>query len=68
MNVFDVHVNRSPVDAAIRQITYMPGAFLNAELDKASDDNERQALTLDTRRRAGALAWCRSPGSSRAAS
>lgn len=47
MNVFDVHVNRSPVDAAITRITYVPGAFLNAELDKASADNERQALTLD---------------------
>ena len=47
MNVFDVHVNRSPVDAAIRRIAYVPGAFINAELDKASEDNERQALTLD---------------------
>ncbi len=46
MNVFDVHVNRSPVDAEIARLTYVPGAFLNAELDKASDDNERQALTL----------------------
>jgi len=46
MNVFDVHVNRSPVDARIHQLTYVPGAFLNAELDKASEDNERQALTL----------------------
>jgi phosphatidylserine decarboxylase len=48
MNVFDVHVNRSPIDAVIRRIAYVPGAFLNAELDKASEDNERQALTLDT--------------------
>ena len=47
MNVFDVHVNRSPLDAAIRRIAYIPGAFINAELDKASEDNERQALTLD---------------------
>ena len=47
MNVFDVHVNRSPLDAAIRQITYVPGLFLNADLDKASLDNERQALTLE---------------------
>ncbi|MBI2719676.1 MAG: phosphatidylserine decarboxylase [Rhizobiales bacterium] len=47
MNVFDVHVNRSPVDAAIRRIAYVPGAFINAELDKASLDNERQAFTLD---------------------
>ncbi|MFO1123287.1 MAG: phosphatidylserine decarboxylase [Hyphomicrobiales bacterium] len=47
MNVFDVHVNRSPLDAMIRRITYVPGAFVNAELDKASTDNERQALTLE---------------------
>jgi phosphatidylserine decarboxylase len=47
MNVFDVHVNRSPVDARIAHIAYVPGAFLNAELDKASEDNERQAFTLE---------------------
>ena len=47
MNVFDVHVNRAPVDAAIRRIAYVPGAFINASLDKASADNERQALTLE---------------------
>ncbi len=49
MNVFDVHVNRVPVDGQIAQLTYVPGAFLNAELDKASEDNERQALTLEMR-------------------
>jgi phosphatidylserine decarboxylase len=48
MNVFDVHVNRSPVPARIVKLTYVPGKFLNAELDKASEDNERQALTLET--------------------
>ena len=47
MNVFDVHVNRSPIDARIEKITYIPGTFLNAELDKASEDNERQAFTLE---------------------
>ena len=47
MNVFDVHVNRSPADGRIQRIAYMPGAFINAELDKASEDNERQALTLE---------------------
>jgi phosphatidylserine decarboxylase len=47
MNVFDVHVNRSPIDARISRLTYVPGVFLNAELDKASEDNERQALTLE---------------------
>jgi phosphatidylserine decarboxylase len=47
MNVFDVHVNRSPAAARITRIAYVPGAFINAELDKASEDNERQALTLE---------------------
>ncbi len=47
MNVFDVHVNRSPLDAGIVRIAYVPGLFLNADLDKASLDNERQALTLE---------------------
>lgn len=47
MNVFDVHVNRSPLDATITRIAYVPGLFLNADLDKASLDNERQALTLE---------------------
>ena len=47
MNVFDVHVNRSPMDGRIQRIAYVPGAFLNADLDKASEDNERQALTLE---------------------
>jgi phosphatidylserine decarboxylase len=47
MNVFDVHINRSPVDARITHIAYVPGKFLSADLDKASADNERQALTLE---------------------
>jgi phosphatidylserine decarboxylase len=47
MNVFDVHVNRAPVESRISKVTYIPGAFLNAELDKASEDNERQAFTLE---------------------
>jgi phosphatidylserine decarboxylase len=47
MNVFDVHVNRSPIDARIARIAYVPGKFLSADLDKASLDNERQALTLE---------------------
>jgi phosphatidylserine decarboxylase len=48
MNVFDVHVNRSPIAAKINKIIYIPGLFLNAELDKASEDNERQAFTIET--------------------
>jgi phosphatidylserine decarboxylase len=46
MNVFDVHVNRAPVAGRIAKLTYVPGLFVNAELDKASEDNERQAITL----------------------
>ena len=48
MNVFDCHVNRSPVTGRIVQILYTPGLFLNAELDKASEDNERNALVIET--------------------
>ena len=48
MNVFDCHVNRSPVAGRITQILYTPGLFLNAELDKASEDNERNALVIET--------------------
>jgi phosphatidylserine decarboxylase len=48
MNVFDVHINRSPLDGRITRLAYIPGVFLNAELDKASDDNERQALTIES--------------------
>lgn len=46
MNLFDVHVNRMPVDARIDNIRYHPGKFLNASLDKASRDNERCAYAL----------------------
>ncbi len=48
MNVFDCHVNRAPVTGRIDNIAYRPGLFLNAELDKASDDNERNGLVIDT--------------------
>ncbi len=47
MNVFDVHVNRSPMAGRIAQLSYIPGKFVNAELDKASEDNERQAFTIE---------------------
>ena len=46
MNVFSVHVNRSPVRGKILQIAYRPGKFLNADLDKASAENERNGLRL----------------------
>ena len=48
MNVFDVHVNRTPVSGRISRIVYKPGLFLNAELDKASEDNERNGFVIDT--------------------
>lgn len=47
MNVFDCHVNRSPVSGRIARIAYTPGLFLNADLDKASEDNERNALVIE---------------------
>jgi phosphatidylserine decarboxylase len=49
MNVFNVHSNRSPVDGVVKERWYFPGGFLNAALDKASLDNERNALWLRTR-------------------
>ena len=48
MNVFNVHSNRSPVDGVVKERWYFPGAFVNAALDKASLDNERNALWLRT--------------------
>lgn len=49
MNVFNVHSNRSPVDGEVRQVWYHAGSFLNAALDKASAENERNALWMRTR-------------------
>ncbi len=48
MNVFDCHVNRSPIDATVITFAYRSGKFLNASLDKASDENERRAMRLRT--------------------
>lgn len=50
MNVFDVHVNRAPVAGRVARIAYTPGLFLNADLDKASEDNERSAMVIETPR------------------
>ena len=47
MSVFDVHINRSPIAGRIRKIAYVPGKFLNADLDKASEDNERQHFLVE---------------------
>ncbi|HXG80466.1 MAG TPA: phosphatidylserine decarboxylase, partial [Sphingomicrobium sp.] len=46
LNVFDVHVNRMPGDGRVVQRAYRPGKFINASLDKASEDNERLALRV----------------------
>ena len=48
MNVFDVHVNRAPADGVITATAYCPGRFLNASFDKASEENERQAVRMTT--------------------
>lgn len=48
MNVFNVHMNRAPISGRIRRIAYRPGLFLNADLDKASEDNERNGIVIDT--------------------
>jgi phosphatidylserine decarboxylase len=47
MSVFDVHINRSPITGSIRKIAYVPGKFVNADLDKASEDNERQHFLVE---------------------
>ena len=48
MSVFNCHVNRAPVAGRVERIVYRPGAFVNAELDKASEDNERNSLVIGT--------------------
>lgn len=48
MNVFNVHSNRSPVDGTVSDIWYFPGKFVNADLDKASTENERNAMHIKT--------------------
>ena len=48
LSVLDVHIARTPVAGRISRSVYVPGKFLNAELDKASDENERQALVVET--------------------
>jgi phosphatidylserine decarboxylase len=48
MSVFDCHINRSPVDGRVERIAYRAGKFLSADLDKASEDNERNAFVIAT--------------------
>lgn len=47
MSVFDVHINRTPIRGTIKHIAYIPGKFLNADLDKASEENERQHFLVE---------------------
>jgi phosphatidylserine decarboxylase len=46
MNVFNVHSNRAPVDGTVEKVAYAPGKFVNADLDKASTENERNAMVM----------------------
>ncbi len=48
LSIFNVHVNRVPVGGTVARIAYRPGKFLNADLDKASEDNERNSLIVKT--------------------
>ena len=47
MSVFDVHINRAPIGGTVRRLVYIPGKFMNADLDKASEENERQHILID---------------------
>jgi len=47
MSVFDVHINRAPVGGTVKRVFYIPGKFMNADLDKASDENERQHILIE---------------------
>jgi phosphatidylserine decarboxylase len=47
MSVFDVHINRTPIAGVVKNVVYIAGKFLNADLDKASDDNERQHILVE---------------------
>ncbi|WP_395327093.1 phosphatidylserine decarboxylase [Novosphingobium sp. BL-8H] len=47
MSVFDVHINRAPIGGTVRRVIYIPGKFMNADLDKASEENERQHILIE---------------------
>jgi len=49
MNVFNCHVNRFPIDCSVKEIFYKPGKFFNASLDKASEENERNYISIETK-------------------
>ncbi|HEY0085883.1 MAG TPA: phosphatidylserine decarboxylase, partial [Allosphingosinicella sp.] len=48
MSVFDVHINRAPITGRVTKVAYIPGKFLNADLDKASEDNERNHFLVES--------------------
>ena len=47
MSVFDVHINRTPIAGTVKSVVYISGKFINADLDKASEDNERQHIVVE---------------------
>ena len=47
MSVFDVHINRAPIGGTVRRVVYIPGKFLDAGVDKASEENERQHILIE---------------------
>ncbi|MDC8755792.1 phosphatidylserine decarboxylase [Erythrobacter sp. sf7] len=47
MSVFDVHINRTPIGGTVRRVVYIPGQFMSADLDKASEENERQHILIE---------------------
>ncbi len=47
MSVFDVHINRTPIGGMVKSVVYISGKFINADLDKASEDNERQHIVVE---------------------
>src|SRR3990167_3022413 len=47
MSVFDVHINRAPIGGTVSRVVYIPGKFMNADLDKASEENERQHILIE---------------------
>ncbi len=49
MSVFDVHINRTPIAGEVKRVVYISGKFLNADLDKASEENERQHILVEGR-------------------
>lgn len=47
LSVFDVHINRAPIGGTVSRVVYIPGKFMNSDLDKASDENERQHVLIE---------------------